>query len=52
MKKGIIVLLITVLAAGMAFAGLTGSAAINLGYDLDSKDYGFANDAKATYKFT
>ncbi len=52
MKKGIIVLLITVLAAGMAFAGLTGSAAINLGYDLDTKDYGFANDAKATYKFT
>ena len=52
MKKGIIVLLITVLAAGMAFAGLTGSAAINLGYNLDSKDYGFANDAKATYKFT
>ena len=52
MKKGIIVLLITVLAAGMAFAGLTGSAAINLGYKLDTKDYGFANDAKATYKFT
>ena len=52
MKKGIIVLLITVLAAGMAFAGLTGSAAINLGYNLDTKDYGFANDAKATYKFT
>ena len=52
MKKGIIVLLITVLAAGMAFAGLTGSAAINLGYNLDTKDYGFENDAKATYKFT
>ena len=52
MKKGIIVLLITVLAAGMAFAGLTGSAAINLGYNLDDKTYGFANDAKATYKFT
>ena len=51
MKKGIIVLLITVLAAGMAFAGLTGSAAINLGYNLDTKDYGFENDAKATYKF-
>ncbi len=51
MKKGIIVLLITVLAAGMAFAGLTGSAAINLGYNLDTKNYGFENDAKATYKF-
>ena len=52
MKKGIIVLLITVLAAGMAFAGLTGSAAINLGYDLGDKVYGFENEAKATYKFT
>ena len=52
MKKGIIVLLITVLAAGMAFAGLTGSAAINLGYDLDSKDYGFANKTNGTYKFS
>ena len=52
MKKGIIVLLITVLAAGMAFAGLTGSAAINLGYDLDTKDYGFANKTNGTYKFT
>ncbi len=52
MKKGIIVLLITVLAAGMAFAGLTGSAAINLGYDLVSKNYGFENVSKATYKFS
>ena len=52
MKKGIIVLLITVLAAGMAFAGLTGSAAINLGYDLDTKDYGFENKTNGTYKFT
>ena len=52
MKKGIIVLLITVLAAGMAFAGLTGSAAINLGYNLDSKDYGFANKTNGTYKFS
>jgi len=52
MKKGIIVLLITVLAAGMAFAGLTGSAAINLGYNLDDKTYGFANEQGMTYKFT
>ena len=52
MKKGIIVLLITVLAAGMAFAGLTGSAAINLGYNLDTKDYGFENKTNGTYKFT
>ena len=52
MKKGIIVLLITVLAAGMAFAGLTGSAAINLGYDLDNKTYGFENKTNGTYKFS
>ena len=52
MKKGIIVLLITVLAAGMAFAGLTGSAAINLGYNLDHKTYGFENEQGMTYKFT
>ena len=52
MKKGIIVLLITVLAAGMAFAGLTGSAAIDLGYNLDTKDYGFENKTNGTYKFT
>ena len=51
-KKGIIVLLITVLAAGMAFAGLTGSAAINLGYDLDTKDYGFENVQGMKYSFT
>ena len=52
MKKGIIVLLITVLAAGMAFAGLTGSAAINLGYDLDDSIYGFKNVEGVKYSFT
>ena len=52
MKKGIIVLLITVLAAGMAFAGLTGSAAINLGYNLDTKNYGFENVQGMKYSFT
>ena len=36
MKKGIIVLLITVLAAGMAFAGLTGSADVNANLDLNA----------------
>ena len=52
MKKGIIVLLITVLAAGMAFAGLTGSAAINLGYDLDDSKYGFENLEGVKYSFS
>jgi len=41
MKKGIIVLLITVLVAGMAFAGFSGGAYINLGVDLHNKNYGF-----------
>ena len=53
MKKGIIVLLITVLAAGMVFAGtLTGSAGISFGFDLDEKDWGFNNPGKSTFKFT
>ena len=43
MKKGIIVLLITVLAAGMAFATFTGSASINFGVSLDEKGWGFTN---------
>ena len=53
MKKGIIVLLITVLAAGMAFATFTGSASINFGVSLDEKGWGFTN-AKAIdeYSFT
>ncbi len=54
MKKGIIVLLITVLAAGMVFAGtLTGSAGISFGFNLDKKDWGFKNssDLKYTFKF-
>ncbi len=53
MKKGIIVLLITVLAAGMVFAGtLTGSAGISFGFDLDKKDWGFTNSTSTKYKFT
>ena len=46
MKKGIIVLLITVLAAGMAFATFTGSASINFGVSLDEKGWGFTNTQK------
>ena len=59
MKKGIIVLLITVLAAGMAFAAFEGSAKISLGYDFDVNDgkqlWGFANGSgvsKYEFKFT
>ena len=53
MKKGIIVLLITVLAAGMAFATFTGSASINFGVSLDEKGWGFTNTkAIDEYSFT
>ena len=53
MKKGIIVLLITVLAAGMAFATFTGSASINFGVSLDEKGWGFTNKkAFDEYSFT
>ena len=45
MKKGIIVLLITVLAAGMAFAGFNGSASIGFGADLHHKKYGFIDQS-------
>ena len=45
MKKGIIVLLITVLAAGMAFAGFNGSASIGFGVDLHHKEYGFIDQS-------
>ena len=53
MKKGIIVLLITVLAAGMTFATFTGSASINFGVSLDEKGWGFTNTQKIDeYSFT
>ena len=51
MKKGIIVLLITVLAAGMAFATFEGSAALSFGYKLDEKVWGFKNSKDVTYEF-
>ena len=54
MKKGIIVLLITVLAAGMAFAGLTGDASVQFTFNLDEgKGYGFgeANPQGMKYSF-
>ena len=53
MKKGIIVLLITVLAAGMAFAGITGSASLSAGYDLDEKQFTIDNSktGKGTFTF-
>ena len=43
MKKGIIVLLVAVLAAGFAFASFSGNAKVGFKFDLDEKDYGFSN---------
>ena len=54
MKKVIIVLLITVLVAGFAFAGtLKGSAGIEFGVDFDDQEWGFKNvvTGKYTFKF-
>ena len=55
MKKGIIVLLITVLVAGFAFADVTefsGSAAVSYGVGLDENaEFGFKNSTKTTFKF-
>ena len=52
MKKGIIVLLITVLAAGMAFASVSGSASFSAGYDLDSKVFSIDNGKTGKNAFT
>ena len=41
MKKTIAILLVAVLAAGSVFAGFSGSASVNAGYDLQNKEYGF-----------
>ena len=52
MKKGIIVLLIAVLVAGVAFAGtLKGSAGLSFKVDLDNKTWGFSNDKAWEYSF-
>jgi len=43
MKKISAVLLVLVLVGSVAFAGFTGSASAELGYDFDTGAYGFAN---------
>ena len=52
MKKGIIVLLIAVLAVGFAFADFSGSASIGFDFDLSSKENGLYNDQAMKYSFT
>ena len=52
MKKILSIALIAALALTSVFAvSFTGNAALNLGYDLDTKDYGFANVNGTTLKF-
>ncbi len=43
MKKILTIALVALLAASTAFAGISGSATVKLGYDTTSKVYGFAN---------
>lgn len=53
MKKGIVVLLIAVLAAGFAFAGtFTGYAEVDFAVDLDNADWGFSNPKFGSYAFS
>ena len=52
MKKILSIALIAALALTSVFAvSFTGNAALNLGYDLDTKDYGFKNVNGTTLKF-
>ncbi len=52
MKKILSIALIAALALTSVFAvSFTGNASLNLGYDLDTKDYGFANVNGTTLKF-
>lgn len=43
MKKFISLLLVLALVSGAVFAGFSGNAKVELGYDLDTKEYGFVN---------
>ena len=49
MKKISAVLLIAVLAGGLVFAGFSGEASVTGSYNLDSKDYGFANGTNVKF---
>ncbi len=54
MKKILTIALVALLAASTAFAGLSGSASLGLGYNFEDKTYGFSNDSevKVTYELT
>ena len=43
MKKTIAILLVAVLAVSSVFAGFSGKATVGLGYNWETKEYGFSN---------
>ena len=51
MKKFLIILLITILAAGSVFAAITGNANVAYGYDFDKHNFGFTNGTEASVSF-
>ena len=54
MKKILSIALIAALVATSAFAGFSGAATVGLGYNLESKGYGFSNstESKVTFELT
>lgn len=54
MKKILSIVLIAALALTSAFAGITGSAEVGLGYNFENKSFGFSNSTstKVTYELT
>ena len=51
MKKILSIALVALLAASTVFAGFTGKAAVGLGYNLETKAYGFSNSTESTVTF-
>lgn len=43
MKKFSVILIVSVIAMAMAFAGITGDASIEFSFDTETQEYGFAN---------
>ena len=51
MKKILSIALVALLAASTVFAGFTGKATVGLGYNLETKAYGFSNSTESTVTF-
>ena len=54
MKKILSIALVALFAASTVFAGISGAASVNLGYNLEKKTYGFSNstESKVTFELT